>query len=65
MDKDIVEAYKNSLSPLGSILTLVDFLEEKRNEEAIESVAKKMGVKPKKVNDILCQALAEAEKFVV
>ncbi|MCS6875391.1 MAG: HDOD domain-containing protein [Aquificaceae bacterium] len=65
LDKDIVEAYENSFSPLGSILTLVDFLEDRRNKEAIESVAKKMGVKPEKVSDILSQALAEAETFAV
>lgn len=64
LDKDIVEAYENRLTQLGFILSLVELLEDKGEEETIGKVAKLIGTNPEVVKGILEESGRDAEKFV-
>ncbi len=64
LDKEIVEAYENRLSLLGFILSLIDLLEDNRDEQTVNKVAKVLGTSPEHIKNILEEAKLEAEKFV-
>ncbi|MCS7171529.1 MAG: HDOD domain-containing protein [Aquificaceae bacterium] len=64
LDKEIIEAYENRISTLGFILSLVDLLEDRMEEETIKKVAKIIGASPERVKEIINEARQESEKFV-
>ncbi len=64
LDREIVEAYENRLSPLGFILSLIDLLEDNKDEKTIDKVAKVLGTLPENIRKMLEEAQIEAEKFV-
>ena len=64
LDREIVEAYENRLSPLGFILSLIDLLEDNKDEKTIDKVAKVLGTLPENIRKMLEGAQIEAEKFV-
>lgn len=65
LDKDIVDAYENRLSPLGFILSLVELLEDNGEEETVNKVAKMLDTSPERIIKILESTRLEAEKFVL
>ncbi|MCX7989139.1 MAG: HDOD domain-containing protein [Aquificaceae bacterium] len=64
LDREILEAYENRLSLLGFILSLIDLLEDKRDEETVRKVARVINTSPERVRGILEEARREAERFV-
>ncbi|MFN7065670.1 MAG: diguanylate phosphodiesterase, partial [Aquificaceae bacterium] len=64
LDEDIVEAYENRLSPIGFLLSNIDLLEDKGDEETIKKVARVLEIPVEKLKEILEEAKGEAERFV-
>jgi EAL and modified HD-GYP domain-containing signal transduction protein len=64
LDHEIVEAYENRLSPLGFILSIIDLLEDRQDDETVRKVAKVLEVSPDKLKALIEEAKQEAERFV-
>lgn len=64
LDRDIVEAYENRRSTLGFILSIVDLLEDREDEETIKNVAIVMNTDPQKVKNVLWEAKRGSMKLV-
>ncbi|MCS7278285.1 MAG: HDOD domain-containing protein, partial [Aquificaceae bacterium] len=65
LDRDIVEAYENRITPLGFILSLIDLLEDNDREETIQKVAKVLNTTPDSIKEALEKAREESKKFIV
>ncbi|MFN3947820.1 MAG: HDOD domain-containing protein, partial [Aquificaceae bacterium] len=65
LDEDIVEAYENRLSPVGFILSNVELLEDKRDEETMKKIAKVLEIPIEKLKEILEESEREVERFIV
>jgi EAL and modified HD-GYP domain-containing signal transduction protein len=59
LDKDIVEAFEKKNTELGFILSLVELLEDTRNPEILEKIAKILKTSPDKVKSIIESAKKE------
>ena len=64
LDEEIVQAYENRHTALGSILSLVELLEANKDEETLRKVGKLLEISSEKVKEILEEAKKEVEKFI-
>ncbi|MGB9874026.1 MAG: diguanylate phosphodiesterase, partial [Hydrogenobacter sp.] len=58
LDKDIIEAFERRLNEIGFILSLVELLEDSKNEKIINRVSKIINVDPQTI----VQSIKDAEK---
>ncbi len=64
LDKDIIEAFERRLNEIGFILSLVELLEDSKNEEIINRVSKIINVDPQTIVQSIKDAEREASELL-
>ncbi len=63
LDPDIVEAFETRKNELGFLLSIVELIEDKKEEEIIDKIAKVLNTTPKKIEDAITKAREETESL--